>query len=264
MLCIFGAYDIFRDFPWHSGSQGGVTLHKNKVLLWSAILIWVFEFSKYVVSVCCYDWERLLQYLPFFLCSLQLFALPLVCCTKGSFQKAMADCTLIWGMIAAITGTVLSTAMNYHGPFSFFPLNSVITHCISGFACLYIGCAKLYTLNWKTLVINLSSLFVFSLMAWGMCKITPQTYMFLTDPSGTPFQILYDLFNGSEIWYPISVIFVQLLYVVLFYGVVYLVRHIFRKHEVGELENPAKDTPVLEDAEMTEDVVSKSNETEDF
>jgi hypothetical protein len=53
----------------------GVTLHKNKVLMWAAIAIWFGELSKYIVVVVTIGWKGMLSELPLFLCSLQLFHL---------------------------------------------------------------------------------------------------------------------------------------------------------------------------------------------
>lgn len=174
-------------------------------------------------------WDSLLNELPLFLCSLQLFTLPLVCFTKGNFQKAMADLILIWGFVGAIMGTFLATEFTFNNAFSFFPLVSVFTHCVSGFASLYIGFSKLFTLNKKTLLINIIIMLLFSGFAWIGAIYTPQNYMFLVRPDGTPFEIFYKLFNGSKIWYPISIIVLQLVFLWLFYLVAYIVRKIALK-----------------------------------
>lgn len=101
------------------GYRKNVTLKRNKVLIWAACLIWVGEFSKFVVVVITSGWSGLLDVLPLFLCSLQLITLPLVCLTKGKFQQAMADIILVFGIVGALTGTLLATEFTYNAAFSF-------------------------------------------------------------------------------------------------------------------------------------------------
>jgi uncharacterized membrane protein YwaF len=163
-----------------------------------------------------------------------------VCITKGKFQQAMADMIFVLGMVGAITGTILATEFNYNAAFSFFPLTCVFTHCVSGFACLYIGCANLFTMDKKTWLINTAILIVFSGCAWIGEIYLPADYMFLKSPDGTPFTILWNWFNGSKIFYPLSVIFVQLIFLALFYGAVNLIRFIVarKKQKVAVAETP--------------------------
>ena len=87
---------------------------KNKVLVWSAILINVFEIFKIVV-VCLKNpdnpnhWQKLL---PLFLCSIQLFALPLAAFTKGKLKDAALDFVMMFGILGALLGTY-GAAQNY-------------------------------------------------------------------------------------------------------------------------------------------------------
>ncbi len=201
-----------------------VTLSHNKFLIACAILIWVGELSKYIVVIVFRGFSAMLEVLPLFLCSLQLFTLPLICITRGNFQKSMADLTFVFGVVGAISGTFIGTEFTHNYAFSFFPLVSVFTHSVSGCASLYIGIAKLFTLSKETVWITPLTLSIFSCFAWIGSAYTPQNYMFLQNADGTPFAILYNIFNGNKILYPISIIILQILFLLFFYIVVYLIR----------------------------------------
>lgn len=203
-----------------------VSLKNNRFLIICAILIWIGEIAKYIVVIKVRGLYRMLEVLPLFLCSLQLFTLPLLCITRGNFQKSMADLTFIFGFIGAIAGTFFGTDFFYNYAFSFFPFVSVFTHSVAGCASLYIGITKLFSLSSETLKFTILVMFVFSCCAWIGAVYSPQNYMFLRDGEGTPFSILYNLFNGSKIFYPLSIIFLQIFVLLLFYLVAYFIRYL--------------------------------------
>lgn len=210
---------------------GKNTLNKNIFLLVVTILMWAGELSKYIVVITTRGWADMYKMLPFYLCNLQLYTLPLMFVTKGNFKKAMADLTFIFGLIGAVGGTFICTEFIYNYAFSFYPLSSVFTHTMAGMASLYIGVANLFTLTKDTIKWTAPILFVYSCIAWVVALITKINYMFMLSSDGTPFAILYNLVNGNKVLYPLSVILLQICILLLFYLVVFIIRKcISKKH----------------------------------
>lgn len=61
-------------------------------------------------------------------------------------------------------------------------------------------------------------------MAYIANILIPYNYMFLMAGDGTPYDILYNLVNGSLVFYPILVVALFLLYISLFYLLVSALR----------------------------------------
>ncbi len=79
---------------------------KNKILIWSAILIDSFEILKFII-VCSREAsiEPMLRMLPLFLCSIQLITIPLAAFAKGRIKEAALDFVFIFGILGAFAGT---------------------------------------------------------------------------------------------------------------------------------------------------------------
>ena len=200
---------------------------KNKVLIITAILIDAFELFK-IVLLCFrsgdpFDW---LNNLPLFLCSIQLITIPLAAFTKGRLQEASADFVAAFGLLGAVLGTV-GAAQNYNAypVLSFTNVVSGVTHCISGFAALYLFCAGMVKLEKRIVPITFGVLGGFCAVAYGVNLLADYNYMFLMAGDGTPYDILYNLVGGSPLWYPLCV--AALLFVYL--GVFYIVRGVIIK-----------------------------------
>ncbi len=192
---------------------------KNKVLIVSAILIDGFEIIKIIVlSIRNQDAFKFLYVLPLFLCSIQLIAIPMAAFCKGRIKNACLDFVFTFGILGAVFGTVGAT-QNY----SAYPVLSMdnvfsgITHCISGFASLYIVISGMASMQKRNLPITLSVLLGFSVMAYLANLILDYNYMFLMNHDGTPYSIFYNLVGGSPIFYPLIVVGVFVLYLYLFY-----------------------------------------------
>lgn len=192
---------------------------KNRVLVYSAILIDSFEIFK-IIMICYINdsAEPILHNLPLFLCSIQLIALPLAAFSKNSIKEAATDFVCIFGIIGAVMGTI-GAGQNYNAypVLSFDNVVSGITHSISGFASLYIIISKLTEMKKKNIGITFSILFGFCIAAYVANITIDYNYMFLMAGDGTPYDILYNLFNGNQILYPLSVIALFVIYIVLFY-----------------------------------------------
>lgn len=209
------------------------TVEKNKVMVIAAILIDSLELLK--ITVLCLrsqSAEPILYNLPLFLCSIQLIAIPLAAFSKGRTQEAALDFVCIFGILGAVFGTI-GAGQNYNA----YPVLSMdnvisgITHSISGFASLYIMFSRMASLKKSNIWISFSILMAFCVVAYIANVLIPYNYMFLMAGDGTPYDILYNLVNGSQILYPIFVVVLFLLYISLFYYLVYVFRRKAGKKE---------------------------------
>ncbi|MBQ7817827.1 MAG: YwaF family protein [Oscillospiraceae bacterium] len=200
---------------------------KNKVIIASALLIDAFEIFKIVVL--CLRSESLrpiLHNLPLFLCSIQLIALPLAAFTKGRIEEAAIDFVCIFGILGAVFGTI-GAAQNYNA----YPVLSMdnvvsgITHCISGFASLYILFSRMERMRKENMLITYSLLIVFCILAYVANILVDYNYMFLMAGDGTPYDILYNLVNGNRVLYPVLVVALFLIYISAYYWIFHLITH---------------------------------------
>lgn len=198
---------------------------KNHVMIAAALLIDSLEIFKIVVlCIRSQSLEAILYNLPLFLCSIQLIAIPLAAFTKGRVQEASLDFVCIFGILGAVCGTI-GAGQNYNS-YPVLGMDNVVsglTHSISGFASLYILISGMAGMRKRNIGITFGILGVFCIAAYVANILLPYNYMFLMAGDGTPYDILYNLVNGSKILYPAMVIGLFLVYIVAFYGVFYLV-----------------------------------------
>lgn len=219
---------------------------KNKVLIWSAILIDGFEIFKIIVLCAKSDspdrWQTLL---PLFLCSIQLFALPLAAFTKNRLKEAALDFVMIFGILGAIVGTY-GAAQNYNAYpiFSLENVSSGITHTISGFASLYIMISGMHSMKKKNISVTCLILGFFCALAYIVNILIDYNYMFLMNHDGTPYQIFYDLVGGHKVLYPLIVVGLFVVYIVAFYGIYYAVCR-NRKKPTIETEEQGKEPALI-------------------
>ncbi len=199
---------------------------QNRVLIVSAFLIDGIEIFK--IALLCYrsgNADPILYNLPLFLCSIQLITIPLAAFTKGRLREAALDFVCIFGILGAVFGTI-GAGQNYNAypVLSFDNVVSGITHCISGFASLYIMIAGLASLKKKNIGITFAILLGFCVAAYIADITIPYNYMFLMAGDGTPYDIFYNLVNGNKILYPMIVVGLFLAYIAAYYWVVYMLR----------------------------------------
>ena len=198
---------------------------KNAVLIWAALLIDGFELFKIVLL--CFrandpmDW---LYNLPLFLCSIQLITIPLAAFSKGRVKEASLDFVCIFGILGALLGTY-GAGQNYgcYPVLSFDNVVSGITHCISGFASLYIMFSGLCSMKKNNIVITMGILCGFCIAAYIANVVVDYNYMFLMRGDGTPYDILYNLVGGHKVIYPAGVVLLFFLYITGFYWVYFQV-----------------------------------------
>lgn len=200
---------------------------KNNVLIWAAILIDGFELFK-IVMFCIADesFRPILSNLPLFLCSIQLITIPLAAFSKGKIKEASLDFVFIFGILGAILGTYFA-GQNYGAyPVLSFPnVVSGITHCISGFASLYIAISGMSSMKKENIWNTFTILGVFCVFAYIANILFETNYMFLMQGDGTPYDIFYNLVNGNRFFYPVIVIVLFLAYITVFYYIFYLVKN---------------------------------------
>ena len=196
---------------------------KNRVIIAAAILIDAFEIAK-IVIVGIKNPEGLLHVLPLFTCSISLFALPLAAFCKGRIREASLDFMFIFGLLLAVFGTI-GAAQNYgaYPVLCWDNVVSAITHCISGFASLYIGVSGMMSMKKKNIWITCMILIVFSVAAYVADILIPYNYMFLMRGDGTPYDIFYNMVNGNRILYPIIVVGLFVVWMAIFYAVYCLI-----------------------------------------
>ena len=199
---------------------------KNRVLIATAILMDAIEIAK--IAVMCYrsdDTTTWQNHLPLFLCSIQLITIPLAAFAKGRVREAALDFVFIFGLLGAILGTV-GAGQNYNA-YPVLSLDNVasgLTHCISGFASLYIVLSGQASMKRRNIPITYAILGVFCIAAYFANTALGTNYMFLKQGDGTPYDILYNLFGGNPVLYPIGVVVLFLIYIAAFYGVFYLIQ----------------------------------------
>jgi len=194
---------------------------KNRPLIYAAFLIDGIEVLK-IIGFCVRDlsFQPILHCLPLFLCSIQLIAIPLAAFSKGHIREAALDFVGIFGILGAIFGNI-GAAQNY-GAYPVMSLDNVasgLTHTISGFASLYVLITGLAQMKKKNIGITFGILFFFCIAAYLVNIVIDYNYMFLMAGDGTPYDIVYNLVNGSKVLYPLGVVLLFILYIVLFYGV---------------------------------------------
>ena len=212
---------------------------KNKVLIWSAILIDGFELIK-IAMACADDPAAWTMMLPLFLCSIQLITIPLAAFSKGRVQEAALDFVCIFGILGAIFG-VYFAGQNY----SCYPVLSIdnvvsgITHAISGFASLYILISGMSSMKRHNIPVTYAIIMAFCVPAYLVNKIAGCNYMFLMRGDGTPYDILYNLVGGSPVLYPLGVILLFFVYIAAFYQVYFHVQAVLRRKKAAAMSGQA-------------------------
>lgn len=197
---------------------------KNRVLIAAALLIDGVELFKIVIL--CLRTESLepvLYNLPLFLCSIQLITIPMAAFCKGRLREAALDFVAIFGLLGAVLGTY--GAGNNYSAYPVLSLDNVasgVTHCISGFAALYILISGMAALRKKNMPVTFGILTGFCLGAGIANTLLDSNYMFLVRGDGTPYDILFHMLGGSPVLYPLGVVAMFFLYIAGFYAVHHL------------------------------------------
>ena len=198
---------------------------KNKVLLWSAILIDGFEIIK-IITVAIDDISGLRMVLPLFLCSIQLITIPLAALSKGKIKEICLDFVLVFGILGGVLGTIGATQnYNAYPVLGFTNIVSGVTHSISAFASLYIIISKMQSMKKINALWVFTIMIAFAIMAYVANIILDYNYMFLMYHDGTPYSMVYNLVNGNKVLYPMMIVLIFAVYIVVFYGIYHLIKN---------------------------------------
>jgi uncharacterized membrane protein YwaF len=135
------------------------------------------------------------------------------------------DFVCIFGILGAVLGTY-AAGQNY-GCYPVLSMDNVIsgiTHSISGFVSLYILISGQASMKKKNIGITFGILLFFAVAAYIANIFTDANYMFLLRGDGTPYDIVFNMVGGNRIAYPILVVVLFLVYIVLYYGIFFLIR----------------------------------------
>lgn len=214
------------------------TNKKNRVLIVCAILIDTIEIFKIVIlSFRQQSALHFLTDLPLFLCSIQLITIPIAAFSKGRLKGAALDFVAIFGMLGAVLGTYF--AGNNYGVYpvlSFDNVVSGVTHCISGFASLYILVSGMADMKRKNIPITFGILGSFCAAAYIANVLLDYNYMFLMRGDGTPYDIIFNIVNGDPLLYPLAVLALFVVYITAFYYVYYAFSGIIKKSNNGTIQ----------------------------
>ena len=209
---------------------------KNRVLIVAAILIDCLEIFK--ITVLCIrgddPWGTILRNLPLFMCSIQLITLPLAAFAKGRLKAAAIDFLFIFGILGAVFGTI-GAAQNYacYPVLSLDNVFSGVTHCISGFASLYLAISGMLKMEKRNIPITFGIISGFFLVALIADYTIPYNYMFIKGGDGTPYDIFYNLFGENFVYqtffYPVIVLGLFYIAIAAFYGVYFLIEKLRAK-----------------------------------
>lgn len=199
---------------------------KNKVLVWTAIIIVSSEVLH--IAICCIragSFFPILHNLPLFLCSIQFITIPLAAFAKGRVKEAALDFVFIFGILSASMG-VFGAGQNFNAypVLSFDNVISAVTHTVSGFASLYIVISNMTSMKAKNIWITYVILLSVCILAYVADILIPYNYMFLMRGDGTPYDIFYNLVNGSPVFYPMIVVALFLLYILVFYLIYFWIK----------------------------------------
>ena len=127
---------------------------------------------------------------------------------------------MTFGILGAVFGTIGATQnYNAYPVLSMTNVVSAITHCISGFASLYIMISRMESMNQKNIPITLSILGGFCIAALLANIALDYNYMFLMNHDGTPYVIFWNLVGGNRVLYALCVVLIFFLYILAFYKI---------------------------------------------
>ena len=209
---------------------------RKKVLIVCAVLLDSLEIFR-IVFICIRENNPMqwLIMLPLFLCSLHIIALPAVAFLKGRALEVIYDFIFIFGILSAIMGMYGAGNIYSINPvLSFDTVTSALTHAIPGFCSLYIGISGLMSMKKKNIPLTFLIITFFCALAYIVNVLIDYNYMFLMRGDGTPYDILYNLFDGNKVLYPLSVVVLFYIYIAVFYFVTITVRKALNKRKAAK------------------------------
>lgn len=195
----------------------------QRVRVLAAAAIWADGIEIVKIVLLCIrhsnPWHWLYE-LPLFMCSIHLIAMPLAAFARGRLKEAALDFLWIFGLMGAVLGTY--GAGNNYAAYPVLSLDNVVsglTHCLTGFASLYILFAGMVNMKKENIGITFGIITGFCAAAYAANRLLDYNYMFLMRADGTPYEILFRLANGSPVLYPLGVAALFFIYIAAFYAI---------------------------------------------
>lgn len=196
----------------------------NKTMIFLMIMFYVLEVIK--IS---YMWidkgEYPMHQLPFHLCSLPLYIMPLAVFVKNKKALQYIYPTLVGGLLfGGVMAMVYPSTIIGNGT-SFFPLSenikpllSFIYHPTMIFTAIFIVYSGLYKITFKNFYNGYPIMLGFMFIAMIANKVLDKDFMLLNTGKGSPFQFLQET---SHTLYVSTMIFLGLLGIFVFHTITY-------------------------------------------
>jgi hypothetical protein len=91
----------------------------------------------------------------------------------------------------------------------------------------------------KNIIITFSILLGVCVLAYAANILLDYNYMFLMRGDGTPYDILFNLVNGSPVLYPLGVVLLFYIYIAVFYLLYFLISGSVRRSKAAALSGRA-------------------------
>lgn len=202
------------------------------ILLISGIFILLVHIFKMIFL--CWGSENIMKSLignaPLYLCDMAIFIIPLAAITRGRFRDWCLDFIAIWGLLMAFFGTYFAgNIYPSHAAISFFAINSLLNHAISGFTALFIFVTGLNKMEKRNIPFVVGILLVFMITALIIDYVDNHNFMFFFHGDGTPFTFFDEYLSfGLKPIYQLWIFVLQCGYVIGFYFAYYGIRRLIQ------------------------------------
>ena len=177
-------------------------------------------------------WKSIVGNAPLYLCDMQIFVIPLAALTKGRFRNWCMDFIAIWGLLMGFLGTYFAGNIYYGNcAICFFSVISLLNHCISAFAALFIFMCKLNKMEKRDIPFTVAILLVFMTTALIIDYVDNHNFMFFFFGDGTPFVLFDKLVHEIKPLYQLEIYILQSGYMVGFYFAYYWVIKLINKQK---------------------------------
>ena len=120
---------------------------------------------------------------------------------------------------------------NTHCVFSFLAVNSLLNHCISAFAALFIFVSELNKMEKRDIPFTVGILVVYMTVALIIDYVDNHNFMFFFHGDGTPFTLFQNLVHDIKPLYQLEIYILQCGYMVGFYFVYYWIKGYIKKRQ---------------------------------
>lgn len=207
-------------------------------------------------------WNVLIGNAPLYLCDMMIFLVLICALVRGRVKDVLYDFIAIWGLLMGTMGTY--TAGNIYGShcvISWSAINSLLNHCLSAFASLFIWVSRLNKMEKRNIPFTIGVLVVYMTVALVIDYVDNHNFMFFFHGDGTPFTLFYDLVQGNKVLYQIEIYILQCGYMGLFYVVYYWIVKLIAKNKEKKLT--VQEEPQVEKTGITVEDDTQVDELEE-